>query len=416
MSLTLSGTNGVVGAGFSITPGGAVAGIVTVGAAVTITESGIEASGIGITCANINGGQISGRRNIIINGAMMVAQRGISSTTSGYHTVDRFQHTYSGTDEAPTFEQADVASGTTPYTLGFRKSLKVTNGNQTSGAGAADYIYISQRIESQNTANSGWNYTSASSFITLSFWVKSSVAQEFHGFLLSADGTRKLYSFSLGSLSANTWTKVIKTIPGTSDLQFDNDNAQGILFRVAMFRGTDATGTITQNQWGTFDTNVRYPNYTSTWYTTNDATFEITGVQLEVGSQATAFEHRSYGEELKLCKRYYQIMPYSLMNMRGADSIAYSNASLQTTHVLPEPMRSTPTGSNYDTTDYVTIKYYSASYGSEQDYEAYFNIGFHAGTVRFNFAHNQAHNSSATLGTTYKWGHTQDAAAFSAEL
>ena len=129
MSLTLSGTNGVVGAGFSITPGGAVAGVVTVvtgpvtvGAAVTISESGIEASGIGITCANINGGQISGRRNIIINGAMMVAQRGISSTTSGYHTVDRFQHTYSGTDEAPTFEQADVASGTTPYTLGIRKS------------------------------------------------------------------------------------------------------------------------------------------------------------------------------------------------------------------------------------------------------------------------------------------------------
>ena len=143
MALTLSGTNGVVGAGFSITPGGAVAGIVTVGAAVTISESGIEASGIGITCANINGTQIGGRKNIIINGAMMVAQRGTSSTTSGYGSVDRFQHTHNGTDEAPTFEQADVASGTTPYTLGFRKSLKVTNGNQTSGAGTADYIYLS---------------------------------------------------------------------------------------------------------------------------------------------------------------------------------------------------------------------------------------------------------------------------------
>ena len=75
MALTLSGTNGVVGAGFSITPGGAVAGIVTVGAAVTISESGIEASGIGITCASINDGQISGRRNIVINGAMIVKQR-----------------------------------------------------------------------------------------------------------------------------------------------------------------------------------------------------------------------------------------------------------------------------------------------------------------------------------------------------
>ena len=110
-------------------------------------------------------------------------------------------------------------------------------------------------------------------------------------------------------------------------------------------------------------------------------------------------------------------MPASLMNIKGADSIAYSNASLQSSFTLPVPMRATPTGKNYsDGTDYVTIKYYSASYGSEQDYEAYFNIGIHAGTVRFHFAHNQSHNSGNNLGTTYKWGVTQDAAAFSAEL
>ena len=83
--------------------GGAVlAGVTTVtsvkvGAAVTISESGIEASGIGITCANINGGSIGGRRNLIINGAMMVAQRGTSGTTSGFASVDRFETTYSGT-------------------------------------------------------------------------------------------------------------------------------------------------------------------------------------------------------------------------------------------------------------------------------------------------------------------------------
>ena len=312
---------------------------------VTIAD-GLTVTGVGtVTTLNttnlINATQLS-NRNMIINGAMRVAQRGTSSTTSGYGSVDRFQHTHNGTDEAPTFEQADVASGTTPYTLGFRKSLKVTNGNQTSGAGASDYIYISQRIESQNTANSGWNYTSTSSFITLSFWVKSSVAQEFHGFILSADGTRKLYSFSLGSLSANTWTKVTKTIPGTSDLQFDNDNAQGILFRVAMFRGTDATGTITQNQWGTFDTNVRYPNYTSTWYTTNDATFELTGVQLEVGSVATPFEHRSYGDELQLCKRYYYDMTTS--NSAYSTLVIHQNGYFQHPQIKhPVEMRAAPT-------------------------------------------------------------------------
>ena len=89
---------------------------VNVGAAVTITESGIEASGIGITCANINGTQIGGRRNIIINGAFNVAQRGTSSSASSseYLTLDRFRLTSNSTDEAPSQEQASVASGTSP--------------------------------------------------------------------------------------------------------------------------------------------------------------------------------------------------------------------------------------------------------------------------------------------------------------
>ena len=123
---------------------------VNVGAAVTITESGIEASGIGITCANINGTQIGGRRNIIINGAFNVAQRGTSSTTSGFGSVDRFNNFYNGTDEAPTHSQVDVASGTTPYSLGLKKALKFTNGNQTGGAGVgttAGYKSISNQLD-----------------------------------------------------------------------------------------------------------------------------------------------------------------------------------------------------------------------------------------------------------------------------
>ena len=183
---------------------------IQVGGGVTISESGIEASGIGITVANINGGQIGGRRNVIINGAMQVAQRGTSSTSSSYQTVDRFEYRFGGTDEAPTQTQADVASGTTPYTNGFRKSYKIQNGNQTSGAGAADNIYLRQRIEAQDIVNSGWNYTSSSSFITLSFWVKSSVAQNFYGYVRTQDGTLQNYPFETGSLSANTWTKVTK--------------------------------------------------------------------------------------------------------------------------------------------------------------------------------------------------------------
>ena len=215
--------------------GGAVlAGVTTVtsvkvGAAVTISESGIEASGIGITCANINGTQIGGRRNLIINGAMQVAQRGTSDTsTNGIGTVDRFGVIRSGVDENPTQEQADVASGTTPYTLGFRKAFKLTNGNQTGGTGATDYISMRYKFEAQDIANSGWNYTSATSFVTLSFWVKSSVAQNFYGYFYVHDGTAQSLAFETGSLTADTWTKVVLKIPGNSNLQFDNDNDNGL--------------------------------------------------------------------------------------------------------------------------------------------------------------------------------------------
>ena len=289
-----------------------VAGIATfrndvnIGAAVTISESGIEASGIGITCASINGAQIGGRRNLIINGAMNVAQRGTSSTGNGYQTVDRFKIDNSGTDEAPTQAQVDLSSSDTPYTFGFRKSVKITNGNQTSGAGAADYIGIEQRIEAQNIATSGWNYASPTSFVTFSFWVKSSVAQNFYGYLFTEDGAERVYSFETGSLTADTWTKITKTIPGNSIVQVNNDNGFGLQIQLWPYLGTNYTASgATLNQWKAWDGADRFPDMTTTWYTTNDATFETTGWQLEVGPQATPFEHRSFGEELTLCQRYY---------------------------------------------------------------------------------------------------------------
>ena len=253
---------------------------------------------------SVGGGQLS-HRNIIINGAMTVAQRGQSSTSSGYHTVDRFQVNNSATDEASTQAQVDVASGTTPYSLGFRKALKVTNGNQTSGAGTSDFIRALYYIEAQDLANSGWNYKSSSSYITISFWVKASVAQTYYTNFRVFDGTQKMYYFSY-TLSADTWTKVTHTIPGHADISIDNDTGQGIYIQWYQFRGTNNTGSITANQWHDLDTSTFTPDQDSTWYTTNDATWEMTGVQLEVGDTATSFEHRSYGEELRRCYRYFQ--------------------------------------------------------------------------------------------------------------
>ena len=260
------------------------------------------------TCtANITsngGGQLS-NRNLIINGAMEVAQRGTSSTTVGYQTVDRFTTSMAGTDEAATFAQVDVASGTTPYTQGFRKAFKLTNGNQTSGAGAADDVSVSQYIESQNIAQSGWDYTSSSSFITLSFWVKSSVAQTFFCGIRLYGSDQREFCFSY-TLSAETWTKVTKSIPGAAGLTILNDNTLGAFIQWPQFWGTNYTSSgRTVDTWQVKNNASNYPDYTSTWYTTNDATWELTGVQLEVGSVATDFEHRSFGQELALCQRYY---------------------------------------------------------------------------------------------------------------
>ena len=245
-------------------------------------------------------------RNLVINGAMLVAQRGTSSTSSGYGTVDRFTHEHGGTNEAPTFAQVDVSSSDTPYSLGFTKALKATNGNQTS-TDAADYVGIGHRIEAHNIANSGWNYTSSSSYITLTFWAKSSVAKSFKGYFRTDDGTGQIYPFNTGTLSANTWTKVTKTIPGNSNITINSDTGVGLELFIYQFLGTDYTASsVTENAWAAYASGTRTPDDDSSWYTTNDATFEITGIQLEVGSVATPFEHRSYGDELYRCQRYFE--------------------------------------------------------------------------------------------------------------
>jgi len=323
-----------------------------VGAAVTISESGIEASGIGITVANINGTQIGGRRNIIINGAMTVAQRGTSDTTVGVKCVDRMNQQYGGENEAPTFSQADVSSGTTPYTEGFRKAFKITNGDQTSGAGASDYLYFQTILEAQDIANSGWNYLSTSSFITISFWIKSSVAQNFYGILSTVDGTSQAYVYETGSLTADTWTKITKTLPGNSNLQFDNNNDAGLYWApIRAFDGTSRTGSMTLNAWAAYSGSARTPDQTSTWWTTNDATLEVTGLQLEVGPQATPFEHRSMGEELALCQRYYYMHALGSGKSVGTATVYQAN-NLFPIIQFPVTLRSTPTLDVSDGSDY----------------------------------------------------------------
>ena len=274
-----------------------------IGAGVTISESGIEASGIGITCANINGTQIGGRRNIVINGAMNIAQRNTTSTTSGYTTLDRWANSYAA-DASMTFTQhALTSSDSGPYEEGLRFSNHAVNGD--TAAGATQSLNWQQPIEAQNIAKSGWNYTSPNSFVTLSFWAKSSVGQTFNMSVMTIDGTIYKYPFDV-TLAANTWTKVIKTIPGNANLQINNDNGEGFRININVFTGTSYTASgVTNDTWSTWSSSARFKDSDATWFTTDGATFEYTGVQLEVGSQATPFEHLSFSEELLLCQRYY---------------------------------------------------------------------------------------------------------------
>ena len=316
------------------------------GVGASFGNSSVNTSGIITATAFVpTTGQLT-NRNIIINGAMNLAQRGTSSATSDYATVDRFGWDAFAMGAAATQSQSDVASGTTPYSLGFRKAFRLTLGNNGSPA-ASTRVGFFHKIEAQDIANSGWNYTSSSSYITFSYWVKSSVAQNFYNTFKNDDGSSQRYVTETGSLTADTWTKITKTIPGNSNLTFNNDNGEGLEITWELFRGTNQTGTRPLNAWAASDNNTRTPDQASTWYSTNGATFEITGVQLEVGPVATSFEHLSHGDELRRCQRYYyqfEIFPNQVVNFLSAYGSTYGKVQ----YSFPVTMRANPTGGLLD--------------------------------------------------------------------
>ena len=322
----------------NITDGLNVTGVSTVAniTATTVTSTNI-----------VNATQLS-HRNLIINGAMRVAQRGTSSTTSGMYSVDRFLCQFGGTDEALTQSQHTLTSSDTgPYEEGFIKSFHIQNGNQTGGAGAADFVEIYTALEDQDISTCGWNYKSSSSYITISFWVKSSVAQKFSGFFYTnnaGEGDSYMYSYQIdngsgGNLTADTWTKITHSIPGSSSLSFNNDNTKGLAVGIFPFNGTDyTTSGHTDNLWASWSSSNKLKDMTNTWYDTDNATFEITGVQLEVGPVATPFEFRSFGDELFQCQRYHLEAHKYMMWSGQAESGQTYYAHLQ----FPTTMRATP--------------------------------------------------------------------------
>jgi len=262
-------------------------------------------------------------RNLIINGAMQVEQRSSNASTGvGYVTLDRWYFERgAGVQQV---SQQTLSSGD-PYDEGFRSFARTLNFTVSTNTNNFRRIY--QRIEAQNLAESGWNYSSATSYITLSFWARASVAQTYYIRLETNDGTAQSYSSGF-ALAADTWTKVTKTIPGNSNITINTDNGVGLQLEFIPYYGTDfTTSGHTDDAWAAYDSASRVPDMTTTWNTTDDATFDVTGVQLEVGSVATPFEHRSYGDELARCMRYYEKSePVAYYYTFLAAASAYRNA------------------------------------------------------------------------------------------
>jgi len=286
-------------------------------------------------------------RNLIINGACNVAQRGTSKAGAiGYQTVDRINISQSGGQNAPdTAQRALTSSDTGPWAKGFRNCYQLTNGDQSS-ADADDYCQIMYKLEAQDVANSGWDYTSTSSYITLSFWVKSSVAQTYY-VRLNAEDASKAYSFAISVTTS--WQKITKSIPGNSNLVFNDDNGCGIALYFIPFYGTNyTTSGHTNDSWITDSGSDQVTDMNGTWWLQDDATFELTGLQLEVGDVATDFEHRSYGDELARCQRYYYLHSHGATADSNSQAPVANAANYNTTVSFgvvhfPVTMRSYPT-------------------------------------------------------------------------
>ena len=176
---------------------------------------GVGASTAAITVNNTDGTCTANitnnlsNRNLVQNGAFQIVQRASSSTTSGYGSVDRWQGQHSSTGVTVTHSQQSTSSSDAPYQNGFQNFFRLA----LSGAGTANngaYLEMQHRIEAQNIANSGWNFKSSSSNITLSFWVRPSTNQTFYCYLRTSDGTAQHYAFSFTASGNNTWTKITK--------------------------------------------------------------------------------------------------------------------------------------------------------------------------------------------------------------
>jgi len=270
-------------------------------------------------------------RNMLHNGDMRITQRGTAAVTnSGAFPVDRWAF---GKVNAGTITAQQVTD--TP--VGFKKAVQITITTADATVDAGDVIDFQQWIEANNVNHLEWGTANAKN-VTLSFWVKASVAGTYCTVILghtgSAVGHSYVSEYTISAQEAGTWVHKVINIPGPTSGTFATQTAnQGVAVRFGLTAGTNfhqAAGS-----WGTG--NVEGTSNQTNLQTTQGATWAITGIQLEVGDKATPFEHRSYGDELARCQRYYQ---------RGhCHSYIYypGSATLYFTAPFHTEMRDTPT-------------------------------------------------------------------------
>ena len=269
-------------------------------------------------------------RNLLINGAMQVAQRGTSTTTNGY-LIDRFRSNLGGMDQL-----AFTMSQSTDAPSGFRKSLKfdVTSA-ETGGVAAEEYGGIRYITESQDVAHLLYG-TSAAKTITLSFHVKAYQTGTYALNLFMGD-TSRAYTTTYTISQSATWEKKTLTFVGdTGGSEINVDNGHGLYINWFIAAGTNYTSSSANtNQWASFSNAGWAYGQAVDLTNSTDNYFQLAGVQLEVGNSATDFEHKTFAEELLLCQRYYQT---------GFVKIYDSNAGLQAVsqNFMPE-MRAAPT-------------------------------------------------------------------------
>jgi hypothetical protein len=270
-------------------------------------------------------------KNRILNGDMRIDQRnaGAAVTTSNAFPVDRFS-IFNNTDGAFSAQQDSSAPA------GFINSVKITTTTADATLTTTQNLNFQQRIEGTNIADLGWGTANAKA-VTLSFWVRSSLTGTFGGVLRNSDSDRS-YPFTYSISVADTWEQKSVTIAGDTSGTWLTTTGIGILVFFGLGVGPDRSGTA--GAWA----GANYISATGAVSVigTLNATWYITGVQLETGSVATPFERRPFGTELNLCYRYYyRISPSATARILGV-GWNFSTTVSQITTTFPVPLRTAP--------------------------------------------------------------------------